>query len=80
MAVDLSQSNESAIKNIAYVNTQYGIDIPNHLYRLAGYLGNTKQYNDVNTYLATADSISKKPLTSNEQNILVRLAKILSLK
>ncbi|NBP58103.1 hypothetical protein EBU71_16515 [bacterium] len=80
VAVDLSQSNESAIKNIAYVNTQYGIDIPNHLYRLAGYLGNTKQYNDVNTYLATADSISKKPLTSNEQNILVRLAKILSLK
>jgi len=80
VAVNLSQSNESAIKNVAYVNKQYGVEIPNHLYRLASYLGSTKQYGDVNTYLATADTIYKKPLTDKEQKILVRLAKILSLR
>jgi hypothetical protein len=47
---------------------------------LASYLGSTKQYGDVNTYLATADTIYKKPLTDKEQKILVRLAKILSLR
>ncbi len=80
VAVNLSQSNESAIKNIAYVNKQYGVSIPKHLYRLASYLGSTKQYSDVNTYLATADTIYQKPLTIKEQKILVRLAKILSLR
>lgn len=80
VAVNLSQSNETAIKNVAYVNKQYGVEIPNHLYRLASYLGSTKQYGDVNTYLATADTIYKKPLTDKEQKILVRLAKILSLR
>lgn len=80
VAVNLSQSNESAIKNIAYVNQQYGVSIPKHLYRLASYLGSTKQYSDVNTYLATADTIYQKPLTIKEQKILVRLAKILSLR
>lgn len=80
VAVNLSQSNESAVNNIAFVNKQYGIEIPKHLYRLASYLGSTKQYGDVHTYLATADTIYKKPLTDKEQKILVRLAKILSLK
>lgn len=80
VAVNLSQSNESAVNNIAFVNKQYGIEIPKHLYRLASYLGSTKQYGDVHTYLATADTIYKKPLTDKEQKILVRLAKILSLR
>jgi hypothetical protein len=80
VAVELSQSNDAIVKNVAFVNKQYGVEIPKHLYRLASYLGNTKQYGDVNTYLATADTIYKKPLTIKEQKILVRLAKILSLK
>jgi hypothetical protein len=80
VAIKVAKSDIDAIKNIAYVNENFGIELPSHLYKLACKLGSAKQYGSLDTFLIVADEYSKKPLKDNEKMILVKFAKLLSSK
>lgn len=79
-AVSNAQNNAQAIQNIAYVNKQHGINLSKDMYKLAHLLGKANLYDSLKTFLSVANTLSNRPLNYQEQENLVKLAKILSLR
>jgi hypothetical protein len=81
VAVKTARSSDEALLNISLVNSHYGVVIPAHLYKLAGILSASRnKRQSVTSYLKSASRLHGKILSDKDQLILVRLAKLLSLK
>ena len=77
--VKSASSVEEAVLNISLVNTQHGVEIPAYLYKLASIIGSSRNQT-VKVYLKQASQLSGKVLSHKDASVLVRLAKLLSLK
>lgn len=77
-AVRSASSVNEAVLNISLVNNQHGVHIPAHIYKMASIIG-TSRNKSVKSYLKEASRLSGKILSERDANVLIRLAKLLSL-